>query len=627
MEDFMSVDNLRALVNILEDFIKDKHGLSTIQANIKEILFKIMLEMKKKNITGTLLELNKAVLSRATSIVKEIIHNENNMKGGDAGLPYLSPPQISTPPSSYSKNTENSSGITQEYEKLMQNRIIEEKKPPMKMKPALKIDALEKTDYMKKYENQINLRKLTTETDIHNPSIVRSQDDVSAIVENPLPSNKELYEQKTPIEGFDEPEKSSIHQILDYGLPIDISGTKLPSSSKPTIHYVTIDSSDRNWILNRNRYSFSVNLSHTTETIEKVPYFANNPTIPHSVTTVSNGLPNTNGWFSDNGTFYPPYNASDPSGQDVIIGYEEKIFVTNTNSYLLYKYQNISGIYATSVVIPIDAFKAPSHACSIGEISSTHSADGHVLSFNFPYINLHIEEFNNVCDGTGDALRKSFCKLHYDCHYICPNGRGYIILKPSQNETKNFYPTYINSLPRLTISVTKPNGDLISNNLDGQAIMRILYDGTNRFYLQIVTSRYFEKNAYLPGDIVRIHNFKVHHIDECQDSNHIANFNNFINKENGHEVTGLGEPNDNGYYRTFYIRGPGSFDDSVGSFIPEDHLIEQLDIFNRIYDYSQTPECEIVNGNIMNLSMQFTLSLTIQTMDPECNSIPEPFGL
>jgi len=630
-EDFMSVDNLKALVRILEEFIKDKHGLSTIQTNTKEILFKIMMELKQNKTMGTLLELNKEVLSRASSIVKNIIHNSTHMKGGDAGLPYLSPPQFSKKNNNDNDNDNDNdtSRITQEYEKLVHSRTIEEKKPPMEMEPSMKVDAIHESDYIAEYEKQINYRKLITNTDTHNPNTIRSQDDVSAIIENPLPSNTQLYEQQqhNPIEGFDEPEKSAIHEILDYGLPIDISGTKVPSSMKPTTHFITIDSSDRDWISNKNRYDFSVSLSHTQDTIEKIPYYANNPTIPHSATTISDGLPNTNGWFGDDGQFYPPYNNTDPSGQDIIIGHENKMFVANTNSYLLYKYQNIACIFATSVVIPIDAFKAQSHSCSIGEISSTHSADGHVMSFNFPYINLHIEEFSSVCDGTGDALRKAFCKLQYDCHYICPNGRGYIILKPSQNEKKVFYPTPINSLPRLTISVTKPNGDLISNTLDGQAIMRIIYDGTNRFYLQIVTSRYFEKNAFLPGDFVRIRNFKVHHIDECQDSNNIAKFNNFINKDNGHEITGLGEANDNGYYRTFYIRGPGVFDDRVGSYIPHDHLIEQLDIFNRTYDYNQTPECEIINGNLMNLSLQFTISLTINTLDPACNAIPEPFGL
>jgi hypothetical protein len=187
-----------------------------------------------------------------------------------------------------------------------------------------------------------------------------------------------------------------------------------------------------------------------------------------------------------------------------------------------------------------------------------------------------------------------------------------------------FYPTPIASLPTMTLKMTKPNGDMVGESKDGGAIMRIQYDATNRYYLQIVMSRYFERNAFLPGDVVIIKNFHVFHIDPCQDPFHISLINQFINRENGHEVTGLGEANDNGYYRTFYIRGPGKFDDLVGSFAIAQEQVDQLVHFNSIYDYDEAHECEIKNGNVMNLSMQYTVSFVIRTQDPKSNGISEP---
>jgi hypothetical protein len=114
---------------------------------------------------------------------------------------------------------------------------------------------------------------------------------------------------------------------------------------------------------------------------------------------------------------------------------------------------------------------------------------------------LSIDEFPNVYDGTNQHVRNSFATMIYHRHYKAPNGRGYIILKPIQKEMKEFYPNLLGTLPKITINLTKPNGDLFNQSSDEYKIFKVDYEALNPHFLKIVTNIYFDKNEFYVGDV------------------------------------------------------------------------------------------------------------------------------
>ena len=109
-------------------------------------------------------------------------------------------------------------------------------------------------------------------------------------------------------------------------------------------------------------------------------------------------------------------------------------------------------------------------------------------NFNFPYILCYIDEFQDIYDGTDNIIRKTFCQLQYHDYMKTPNGRGYVIFKPVQEEKKIFYPSYLSSLPTLNISLRKPNGELLDKSEDGLTVFHIAPE--QNYYLKIRTRKH-----------------------------------------------------------------------------------------------------------------------------------------
>ena len=183
-----------------------------------------------------------------------------------------------------------------------------------------------------------------------------------------------------------------------------------------------------------------------------------------------------------------------------------------------------------------------------------------------------------------------------------------------QNEVKLFYPTLLSNLPTLNISLIKPNGELINNTEDGIEIFNITK--YQEYYLKIQTKTFFEKDAFFKGDYILIRNFSIfnHYVDADKDTR-IDLFNQFINKENGHMIYEVGEPNNHGYYNSFHIFAPGTFNKSEGMFYVEKDQLDALFSFN---EYLGKKESRLIekeyyeNGYILNMSLQNSISMTVE---------------
>lgn len=260
----------------------------------------------------------------------------------------------------------------------------------------------------------------------------------------------------------------------------------------------------------------------------------------------------------------------------------------------LFRYRNIESIRVGKVVIP-------------DEIQENDSFN-YQFSLSFPYLILRIEEFNDVYDGTNNNIRRAFCKLVFNKSYRGPTGRAYIVLKPAQKEEKYFYPAPLSALQKMTISLLKPNGDLLNSSQDSFKIKKIEKDLSDQTRLKITLDGYFDRNEFFLGDYVYINKYIVEKLVPQQIDSDIQALHDFINRTSGHEIKALGTANVSGYYNIFYIQTIGSFNKTTGTFDKNLDAINCLDLYNLNNTSSDT------NGIILNQSLQHTISMKVNTI-------------
>jgi hypothetical protein len=268
-------------------------------------------------------------------------------------------------------------------------------------------------------------------------------------------------------------------------------------------------------------------------------------------------------------------------------------FLTKNND-LMNKYKNIDSIKVGRVIIP----------CEELPISNNYH-----INFSYPYVILSIDEFNDVYDGTNDTIRRSFCNLIYESSYRSPNGRGYIVLRPVQDEKKQFYPAPLSTIQKLSISLLQPNGELLSNCQDSYQILSIQDLNPNDPNKLLVTlSAYFKPIDLFDLDNILIQNFAITQLVPQQLISDLNSLNEFINRSSGHQIISLGSPNASGYYNQFYISAPYTFNKSTGTNSIQAALINCLDLYN-LNNTSTIP-----NGILLNQSLQHSISFKVDTI-------------
>lgn len=287
--------------------------------------------------------------------------------------------------------------------------------------------------------------------------------------------------------------------------------------------------------------------------------------------------------------------------------YRYSVNSLGNNNDLQSRYRNIESIAVGKVVIPEEIIERTTTTNQ--NLKTFFNYD---FSFAYPYLILRIDEFDNVYDGTNDNIRKAFSKLIYHRSYKAPNGRGYIILKPIQKEKKKFYPTPLSSIGKLSISLLKPNGDILNTSSDSYKLFKVEYEQFNTHYLKIVTDVYFDKNEFFVGDEVLLQGHNMTVLNNNMNDFDVQKFNEFINRKEGHEIKQIGGANDSGFYRSFYIQAPGQFDRVNGQYVLDSGLLSNLNEYNSQIDFCDpnTP----TNGRILNNSLQHTISLKLETI-------------
>ena len=635
---------MKNLLGIITEFFKNKYNfdLSTSKINLKNVFFEIMkkIENDEQHATLDVIDKNKLVLK----VVKEIILKEMNVEfNRDINL-YRNRKNILNDINTETSRLSSNHDIEQKMKQVENSRKAEQKKELKSFddinKPINEQSYNESEFKTKMEELELNRthfdNKLQELFPLDDKEFIEKRNkDMSEILnKNPCEVDpKSFYQQNELLCKTDQNIVPPTYQNLAMS-------TVIPNKSKDDTFdnktleqkYILINSFDRNWIVDKHRYQYKVKFTFSTNDILRVPYYENNPTVPYTKTEKSQGIANTFGWVDKNGIAYPPYDSSKPltdktdiDGKPVELGFEEIEIVVDQDASMIGTFKDVYSIQIKNVTIPTEIFHMFSNSLNINNKNMDINEHNYNFNFNFPYILCNIDEFQNVYDGTDDTIRRSFCQLQYDNLIKTPNGRGYIILKPVQQEKKIFYPNTLSSLPTLNISLTKPNGELLNLSEDGLAIFNVSVHQT--YYIQIVTSTYFDKDAFYRGDYVRIKNFNMYQISNTMTNDNIQMFNDFMNRKEGHVIYEIGEPNENGYYNSFHIFAPGSFDKYDGKFVVNTRLTDTLAIFNntlidnRFYENRNEEGRSLSdgyeNGYILNMSLQNTISMTIEMYKPD----------
>jgi hypothetical protein len=298
--------------------------------------------------------------------------------------------------------------------------------------------------------------------------------------------------------------------------------------------------------------------------------------------------------------------------------------------------------------------------------SNTNFQDN-VLSF--PYITVRVAELENNNYGTDNFLDRSFGVLQYDAKWTSDFGKekqcgpGYIAMIPKFLKCqKEFYPTPLSTLQKMSIDIRRPNGELLTNSPDTWDIAGIigaepsttlpgpLFPFTviptdsqfnvfnpgvpigitqpNPANFFIVTNKYFSKFDVCPGDRINISGYTYSDaaLNDINNGGALRDFSNWVNRQEGHIVLGIGYTNTNttladganqvGYGNVIVIQARYE-DPSTGSqnIAPFGNKSDFSSILNAYGAALQSP-CRLINMNKQ-------LNLVFRVITREMDSLPQ----
>jgi hypothetical protein len=246
----------------------------------------------------------------------------------------------------------------------------------------------------------------------------------------------------------------------------------------------------------------------------------------------------------------------------------------------------------------------------------------HEYGLMYPYLLLNIDETSGPYEGTNTAVRHAFAKFVHQSSYRSPNGRGYMIMRPMQDESFEFRPAPMASLSSMTLQIQKPNGTLYNESFDDIGIIKLEYEAWNLKYVKVVTDKFFDRNEFYIGDSILIRGFNTG----------IREIDSFANRPEGHEIVEIGKANAQGFHNNFYIVAPGKINSNVGKMEVDSKALDALMRYNESNALCECDCCEDealcsndssfdkmndnkVIGRVINASLQITLAFCVSTLE------------
>jgi hypothetical protein len=237
------------------------------------------------------------------------------------------------------------------------------------------------------------------------------------------------------------------------------------------------------------------------------------------------------------------------------------------------KFKNIVRIELVKAIMPGESLDV-SIDCSGSTVAPLAYQDN---ILNMPYVIVRVAELENNNYGTDNFLDRSFGVLQYDAAWISDTAlqstcsKGFLAMIPKFLKCqKEYYPTPLSTLQKMTIELLRPNGELISNSPDTFNIGGIIaysatqgtifpftttipntnYGATDasgnpcNFFINTVT--YFSKYEVCVGDRIQISGYTYSDavLNDPVSGPALRSFCTWINRPEGHIVIATRFTND-----------------------------------------------------------------------------------
>ena len=235
------------------------------------------------------------------------------------------------------------------------------------------------------------------------------------------------------------------------------------------------------------------------------------------------------------------------------------------------KFKNIVRIELVKAIMPGESLDVTIDCKN----TATTTTDYQDNILNMPYVIVRVAELENNNYGTDNFLDRSFGVLQYDAAWISDTvkqsscTKGFLAMIPKFLKCqKEYYPTPLSTLQKLTVEILRPNGELVSNSPDTFNIGGIIATSNNtgtvfpftinpsaspysvtvpdstgaptlnpgNFFINTVT--YFSKFEICVGDRIQIsgYNYSDTALNDPTYGQQLRSFCNWINRPEGHIV-------------------------------------------------------------------------------------------
>lgn len=318
------------------------------------------------------------------------------------------------------------------------------------------------------------------------------------------------------------------------------------------------------------------------------------------------------------------------------------------------KFKNITRIELVKTILPIegvDIIQTVSNASG-----PTYSTALNINVLSFPYLNVYVPELDTNNFGTDTFLNQAFAAVQYDANWVTDNNSaskgGFLAMIPKFLKCQKVYtPTPLSTLRKLSISIQRPDGCLVSNTLDTCDVANIVssyylgtnapgpyantkYDDSTGTYLWINTAQWFSRFQVNQGDRIQFKNlsFPASYAGNTGARDDLLAF---LQQPEGHLVVDIAYStsgpdyidgaNAVGYANYIIIRAKMA-DPTTGS-TAVDTFGKLGTVANQTFLNTLTPT-DGSTGRLINLSHQTTLVFRVITrdLDPTARLRPDNIG-
>jgi hypothetical protein len=456
----------------------------------------------------------------------------------------------------------------------------------------------------------------------------------------------------------------------DIGSRNDANAVQAVPSTVPIKHYVVIDASQRNWVLQPNPYSNLI-YSFGSQSLNgySPPVYTNNPFVPtfgadsNGVLNVQPGLPNTGGWFLPGPPVvaYPPYNSSLPKGNFLAYDTGYTINPSGLGFGSVFSPSNVQSIRLVRALLPQRQFLNipvlvtsnqaefdPSNYYGPGgQVQNDLVGKAYSSFATYPYLLFNLNEYQGKYVGGNEAMRKAFSvmtqRTRTQTNFAIDVGVQHYDYEPWNAEAMTFQ-SPLTTLKQFAITVTDPIGltfaqndalDIILIQSDSNGLFLKCFTGTNQYFgsneLRVGDRIIFDpgslsniaKSTFISGNTDKVNLARalgsnsypiLQLLDYVSDSNGV-----FVPRTTETARTTSYNTSFNGFLIPNFVNSSGT-----GDVTPQyPNAVDQgnSNVFSFPIQYTVNPVQFVMNLPFLNVSLQPTYTLEMTCLEPDTGSL------